>query len=186
MSALARLQQTWTFADLAALPDDVDWRRYEIIDGALVVSPSTGMRHEFVSQELRTILRTAGLPTFRVAGPIAVDLAPSYLIPDLVVVTDAVARSNVNPVPAGAAQLVVEIESPSTRTADRVVKPALYAEAGIQAYLRIETAPDIRLFAYTLAAGSTTYAHVGSWGPGETARLSTPLAVEIPIDAITP
>jgi hypothetical protein len=47
MSQLAQLHETWTLADLQQLPDDIDWRRYEIVDEALVVSPSAGIDHEF-------------------------------------------------------------------------------------------------------------------------------------------
>lgn len=30
-------RDVWTFEDLQGLPEDVDWRRFEIVDGALVV-----------------------------------------------------------------------------------------------------------------------------------------------------
>jgi Uma2 family endonuclease len=119
-------------------------------------------------------------------GPIAVDLAPSYLIPDLVVVSSQFRREIFNPWPASAALLVVEVVSRSSRTKDHVLKPALYAEGGIRTYLRIETDPRVSLTAYDLPPGESVYRELGTWGPGEVAHLDVPFAVDIPIDAITP
>ena len=48
MGPMVRMRDEWTVADLDAL-DVEDWFRYEIVDGALVVSPPTGRKHEFVS-----------------------------------------------------------------------------------------------------------------------------------------
>ena len=70
------MPQVWTFEDLQAF-DVEDWRRYEIVDGALVVSPSTGFRHEVVSALVREVISVALPPEFIVVGPMAVDLAPS-------------------------------------------------------------------------------------------------------------
>jgi Uma2 family endonuclease len=179
-----QLQRTWTFEDLQALPDDVGWRNFEIIDGALLVSPSTGMRHEFVSERLRALLREAGLPDFETVGPIAVDLHPSYRIPDLIVVAADTARQDVNPVPVIEVLLAVEVVSAGSETTDRVTKPAQYAAFGIPTYWRVETRPHVTLTAYRLEGDG--YAHAGTWGPGETAELVAPFPVSIPIDGITP
>ncbi len=186
MSAIAQIQRVWTFEDLQALPDDVDWRRYEIVDGALVVSPSVASRHEFVSAWLRRLLDQGGLPQFLTIGPIAVDLRPSYRIPDLAVVSIDLAKRNLNPLPPNEVHLIVEVVSPGSVTQDRVTKPAQYAAAGIPVYLRVETEPDVTLSAYGLAPGAAVYTELGTWGPGEVARLDAPFAVDIPIDAITP
>lgn len=44
--------------------------------------------------------------------------------------------------PAREFELVVEIVSPDSRTADRVVKPAKYASGGIPEYWRVEEGQD--------------------------------------------
>jgi Uma2 family endonuclease len=186
MSAIAQLQHVWTFDDLQALPEDVDWRCYEIVDGALVVSPSTAFRHEVVCQLLRTVLWDACRPEFLVAGPMALDIHPSYLIPDIVVVRDELRKTNLNPLPAAEIQIAIEVVSPGSRTMDRITKPAEYARAGIPLYLLVETEPIVTLGAYVLAEGASAYTELGTWGPGETAHLDAPFAVDIPIDAITP
>jgi Uma2 family endonuclease len=191
MSAFAEPHHVWTFDDLLALPEqidgsDVNWRGFEILDGALVVSPSAAMRHEVVSARLRRLLDNVGLPGFETVGPISVDLEPSYLNPDLVIVTRQTAGTQVLPVPTAAALAVVEVVSPNSWTMDRFTKPAVYAANGIRVYLRVETEPDVTLTAYELPEGSDVYAETGTWGPGETAHLTAPFAVDIPIDAITP
>jgi Uma2 family endonuclease len=178
--------QVWTFDDLQKLPEEVDWRRFEIVDGALVVSPSTAWRHEVICQLVRTVLWEAGQPDFFVAGPMAVDLHPSYLIPDFVVTRAELRTTNVNPLPARDVLIAVEVVSPGSLTMDRITKPAEYAKVGIPAYLRVESEPEVTLTAYSLAEGASVYAELGTWGPGETAYLDAPFPVDIPIDAITP
>ena len=67
----------------------------------------TPVRHE---------LERAGLPEFFVIGPMAVDLHPSYRIPDLIVVRVDLRKANFDPLPPNHAQLVVEVVSPGSRT----------------------------------------------------------------------
>ncbi len=188
MVALAEKHDVWTFDDLqAALPDtDVDFRRFEIVDGALIVSPSAALRHEVVCSRLRRALERGGVPEYEFLAQMAVDLHPSYLVPDLLVVTAQLARTDLNLVPAAEAQLVVEVVSPSSQTTDRITKPAQYAAAGVAVYLRVETVPDVTLTLYELAPGASTYTDRGTWGPGQVVHLTTPFAVDIALDEITP
>jgi hypothetical protein len=51
-----------TVADLATMPDD--GHRYELIDGALIVTPAPGFRHQLVHSALMELLlrsRSEGL-----------------------------------------------------------------------------------------------------------------------------
>ena len=137
----------------------------------------TPVRHE---------LERAGLPEFFVIGPMAVDLHPSYRIPDLIVVRVDLRKANFDPLPPNHAQLVVEVVSPGSRTTDRITKPAEYAAAGIPVYLRVETEPDVTLTVYELEPGASAYTERGTYGPGETAHLDRPFTADIPVDAITP
>jgi Uma2 family endonuclease len=59
-----------------------------------------------------------------------------------------------NNTPASDVLLVVEIEGPSTRRADRWEKPAEYSEAGIPSYWRIETDPRVVCHTYRLINGA--------------------------------
>jgi len=185
MHAFAEPQHVWTFDDLLALPEDVDPRCYEIVDGSLVVSPATTMWHEIVCDNIRRALRDAGEDAgFVAVGPVAIDMHPTYRIPDLVVVPTAVVRTNVNPVPADRVALAVEVVSPGSRTTDRITKPAQYCAAGIPAYWRVEYEPEVSLTAYRLEGDC--YVEVGTWGRGQTAHVAVPFPVEVRIDAIAP
>ena len=179
--ALEQLRDVWTVDNLRA-SDIEDWRRFQIVDGSLVVSPSPGRTHEFVSADVRAAIRAA-LPTgVDVIGPMGVEIGSSYLIPDLVVVSSA-ARAGTGELRPDEVLLVVEIVSPGSVTMDRIVKPAKYAAAGIPAYWRVETEP-VSLTAYLLPPGTDTYAESGSWGQGETATPAEPFPVEFELDRL--
>lgn len=186
MSALAEQHQVWTFADLQALPDDLEWRRYEIVDGALVVSPTPDLRHDYVEAMLRRLLDAAAQPAYLVTSSAGIDLGTSYRIPDLKVLTIDSAGKEAALAQPSDVLLAVEVVSPGSVTTDRVTKPAQYAAAGIPAYWRVETRPSVSLTAYELAPGATAYTEIGTWGPGEIAHLQHPFPVDVPIDALAP
>ena len=122
----------WRYEDLLQFPDD-DGLRREVVDGALVVSPSPSPRHQEVVLEIAVALRAALPPGRRVyAGP--VDL-PSpdgdTLVPDVLVVSaEGVGDRAVLGVP----DLVVEVLSSSNRRHDLVTKRHMYAERGVRRY----------------------------------------------------
>lgn len=181
MQPIVQMRAAWTFEDLQAL-DLEDWRRYEIIDGTLVVSPSAGREHEFVSDALRAVIRGALPAAVAVIGPIGVEIGRSYLIPDLVVV-HAAARAGSGPLRPEELLLVVEVVSPGSVSIDRVLKPAQYAGSGIAAYWRVETDP-VSLTAYELRPGQLAYTEVATWNRGEIARLDKPFPIEVDIDRL--
>jgi Uma2 family endonuclease len=175
------MRDVWTFEDVDAL-DVQDWWRYEIVDGGLVVSPSTGGDHGLAGEEVRAAICGALPPGAVVVGPMGVRMARSYLVPDLVVVQRERLRGARTLAPADV-MLAVEIVSPGSVTMDRVTKPAQYAAAGIAHFWRVETEP-LSITAYSLAPGAATYSEIGSWGAGETARIADPFPVEIEVDRL--
>ena len=121
----------FTVADLAAMPDD--GRRYELLDGMLLVSPSPTLVHQRGLSRLIHALMSACPPRVEIlAAPFDVRLAEDTLLqPDLVVVdTDAAETHGASARPL----LVVEILSASTRLYDLNLKKARYEAAGIPAY----------------------------------------------------
>jgi Uma2 family endonuclease len=129
----------FTRADLDAMPDD--GRRYELIDGVLVVSAAPGLRHQVAVVELSFLLRGACPPGFRVlVAPFAVVLADdTELQPDLLVArrTDLTERDLPRP-----PVLAVEVLSHSTRFIDRNVKRARFERAGVPTFWIVEPAAN--------------------------------------------
>lgn len=171
--------EPWTFDDLLSLPESL-WR-YEIVDGGLLTTPPAGIWHEAVSVRLRDALSGTVPPTHVALGPIGVDLHPTYLIPDLVVIDRTSVRPERDRAHPSELLLVVEVVSPGSQSTDRILKPAKYAAAGIPHFWRVETRPHTTLTAYRLRTGAATYTEVGTWKVGKTARFTEPFAVDIPI-----
>lgn len=134
----------WTEPDLHLFPQD--GHRYEIVDGSLHVTPPATPAHDATVDEAVVLLRSAAPPDWWVCSRLGVDLGTSSLVPDVTVLRP---RSSggiwANPADVG---LVVEVESPETRRYDRLLKPAVYASAGIPAYWLVE--PGVALTVYAL------------------------------------
>jgi Uma2 family endonuclease len=126
----------WTVDDLDDLPED-DTRRYELVDGCLLVSPSPPNAHNGAANELSFLLHASIDPSWRIVAPGAVQLdRRNYREPDLLVLPrEAMRKKYADPADA---LLVVEVMSPSSVTNDRFAKPGQYAQAGIAHYWRIE------------------------------------------------
>jgi Uma2 family endonuclease len=132
-----------TYADLQRLRETRD-ERLELIDGAIVVTPSPSPMHQRVSRRLHrlqeTIVIDAHLGEF-FAAPLDVRLDDGTVLqPDLMVLlkdrSRFVTESNVD----GPPSLVFEIISPSTRHTDHHTKRALYARYGVMEYWLIDPA----------------------------------------------
>jgi len=130
----------WTLADLDRLPDN--GTRQEIIDGSLLVSPAPSVGHQGIAARLVRALNEAAPAEIEAVEAVGVDLrSPPQArvpIPDVVVTTLDVIRRDLAVLRPRDVLLAVEIVSPSSRAMDRLVKPAMYAEAGIATYWRIE------------------------------------------------
>lgn len=127
----------WTVEDLDDFPEG-GTTRYELIDGALLVSALPSLQHQRVSAALLRLLQDAAPESLEVFLPIDVRLSPQRQIaPDVTVVrrSDASGKRL-----AGVPLLVVEVSSPSTRAVDRTLKRQVLQEAGVPSYWLVE--PD--------------------------------------------
>ncbi|GAB3814037.1 Uma2 family endonuclease [Micromonospora zhanjiangensis] len=169
-------ERGWTERDLSDLP--VDGHRYEIIDGSLHVTPPADFSHHELADEIRAALRAALPAGWRVIREIGVRVPAGNVIPDITVLRPSAPDDGMWAEPADVA-LVVEVESPSSRRHDRFTKPALYAEAGIGCYWRIERTdfgPAAHLYERA-KAGHYELHH--SVGPDEVATTEQPFPFRV-------
>ena len=164
---------TLTRADLDALPDD--GLRHELIDGAIIMTPSPGFPHQSLVGGLFAALREAFL-----GSAYAVVLAPFDLVfnenvvqPDLLVAPRAAFSSRVlRVVPL----LVVEVQSPSTSWIDNGTKRQIYAQAGIHHYwLADPEVPSIT----TLTLDGGEYRQTAHVAEDNTATLDAPIEIHL-------
>lgn len=120
-----------TYEDLADTPHD--GRRYELVDGTLVVSPGPVLEHQDVVGNLYLLLRAACPAELKVVlAPYDVKLADDTVLePDLLVAPRSQFTRKFLP---GPPLLAVEVLSPSTSRFDRLVKRERLQEAGCPSY----------------------------------------------------
>lgn len=167
----------WTEEDLVGLPED--GQRYELLEGALLVNPPPGGRHQRVSLRLAGRLDSIVMAGLAVVEAMGVRVpGGSLFIPDVLVAErDAVLANDSGVLDAEVVRLVVEIVSPGSRTQDRLTKPALYAQAGIPSLWRVELDDGPAISAYQLEDG--TYVEIATARPGERLELDEPFPVSL-------
>ncbi|KHD75243.1 Uma2 family endonuclease [Actinoplanes utahensis] len=138
----------WTQPDLQLFPQD--GHRYEILDGSLHVTPPPDARHDSLVESVVATLRAAAPPGWWVCARLGIAMEASNLVPDVTVLRPH-SSGSIWVDPADVA-LVVEIETAETLRYDRLLKPAVYAAAGIPAYWRVEAGPVLRAFTLDGAA----------------------------------
>lgn len=177
-SALTKAE--YTVHDLFDMPDD--GRRYEVLDGALLVSPAPDSLHQIVGDIVSHLFRETAPPGVHSVTGVAVRLGEdtTTFIPD-VVVTTVDPRTRRLWLEAHEVLAVVEIVSPNSKRRDRVLKPHVYAGVGIPCYWRVELDPGPRILVYVLdgdayrlvdtlksgTAGGTEYPFPVTLDPGE-------------------
>jgi len=180
--------ESWTRADYEALPEDLP-ARVSLVHGELVVSPRPLPVHQRIARRLATALEGAAPLEWQVDTDVDVLLdddadEPTELAPDIVVYStdhDPYTR----PIPAELVTLAAEVVSPSTKRKDRRTHPALYAEAGIRHYWRVETAQTAPAFAiYTYELDDATGAYVATGVHHDHLKVGTPFAIDADLKAV--
>lgn len=177
MGAMPQLvldQRRWTREERDALPDD--GHRYELIDGALIVTPSPRVPHQGVVGELYLLLRQACPASLRVfLAPLDVTLADDTVVePDLLVVRrDQAEGLTLEGVPL----LAIEVLSPSTRAVDRNLKLPRFERAGCQSFWLVDPdMPSVTAWELDTDGAYQQVAHVEGEQPW-TALLPFPMTV---------
>jgi Uma2 family endonuclease len=135
----------WTAAMLRDLPDD--GRRYEVVDGELLVTPAPAWRHQRAVGALYLRLAT-WLAQHRlgevIVAPADVELDARTLVqPDLFVVPLVDGRRPDRWEDVGTLLLAIEVLSPSSARADRHLKRRRYQRQGVPDYWIVDL--DARL-----------------------------------------
>jgi Uma2 family endonuclease len=119
-----------------ALPDD--GKRYEVIDGELLVTPSPGHWHQHAVTQLILLLgpyvQASGIGTL-LPSPSDIELDPHGLVqPDVFVMGHVEGRQDGGWNSGAPYLLFIEILSPSTARHDRFTKRRRFQRAGIPEY----------------------------------------------------
>lgn len=170
----------FTYEDYVNAPED---KRYELLDGELLMTPAPAEIHQRISILLgwKLLQFVTENDLGRVyQAPFDVVLSDMDVVqPDLLFISNArahiVTAANVQ----GAPDLVVEILSPSTAERDRTLKRRLYARHGVSEYWIVDTeAGSVEVL--LLREGGFEVA--GTYGGGDTLTSPTLRGFELGID----
>lgn len=134
-------REGFTVEDIFDFPDD--GRRYELLDGMLIVNPAPIVPHQIALLAVVDLLRADAPDGWRVL-PAPVGWRPAkarWFEPDVVVFELPQGRRGPAFLEAPPA-LVVEILSPSTRSYDQLLKRQAYDEGGVGAYWIVDPSFD--------------------------------------------
>ncbi|MDO0935284.1 Uma2 family endonuclease [Streptomyces sp. DG2A-72] len=130
-------EEGWTWDQVKELDVPFDW---ELVDGKIVVRGAPKWWHDRVRNRLYMALELAKRPPYGAEAerPIQLD-EHNVPRPDVIVYdkTEIDVRT-MECTPVASVVLAVEVVSPGSRREDRFLKPAMYAEAGIAHYWRVE------------------------------------------------
>jgi Uma2 family endonuclease len=166
--------QPFTVEDLDRLPDD--GRRYELLDGVLIVSPRPTTVHQMSATRLAAALYTACPEDLCVVPEPALQVSDdTEFDPDIVVVRlDDVGGAKFWTPPL----LVVELRSTSTAIVDRNVKLATYESFGIPSYWIFDPNPHRpELTVFELRDGR--YQQIAQASGSNALRVERPFPVEL-------
>jgi Uma2 family endonuclease len=187
-------------AGLAEFPRDLvtleEWdaleldeaRRWELVEGGIVMTPRPRPLHQIVSKNLTRLLDERRPHSLAVLQEVEVTVEarfpPTVRDPDLVVVNRSVVDRNPVRVDALDVVLVIEIVSPGSRRTDRVMKAYEYAKAGIPHYwiVDLDAEPDERFLMHVLRDG--TYQRAGAL-VGDRVQTNEPVALDFALDELT-
>jgi Uma2 family endonuclease len=183
IAALADLLETqdggWTTDDLDELPETT--RHVELIDGVLIVSPSPTSRHQSMVFHLCSTLDARCPESLVVTQGVEVRISRHRsLTPDVLVVTAEAAAPGPSKFRPEDVVLAVEIVSPGSKALDRVLKPALYGEAGVGCYWRIEQEPFLHIIVNELAEGAGAYTEIDAFREVLDVKRPWPITLSVP------
>ena len=181
--ATAQPALKFTWEDYRTTPED---KRYELLDGDLLMTPAPNLKHQEVQFELGSrlgrFIKERALGKFFFA-PCDVLLSNHDVVqPDLLFVSRERAHLlRVGDAVRGAPDLVVEILSPSTADRDLGYKHTLYARHGVTEYWLVDPR-DETIVVHRLENGALVPAD--TFGRGQTLRSPLLAGFELDMDAV--
>ncbi|MGW4466569.1 Uma2 family endonuclease [Micromonospora sp. NPDC004704] len=173
----------WTTDDLDALPDD--GHRRELLDGVLIMSPSPTAAHQTIAWRLAAALDVDCPDEYDVTQGVEVRInRRRSFIPDVLVTTAAAAARRTAKYEPHEVVLAVEIVSQGSQSMDRILKPALYAQAGIPFYWRIEFEDGLTVYTYKIDPVHEVYTETGRWN--KFVDTGEPWAMNLPVSRLIP
>ncbi len=162
MSVMAQVR--FNYEDYCLLPEG---KRYEIIDGGLLMTPAPTVKHQTILSnlefEMRTQLQMKGEARVLIA-PLDVYLSYEDIVqPDVVVVDLKRVKIIEEKYIRGAPDLLVEVLSPEHPDRDQIVKKKLYHHFGVKEYWIVD--PEARSIE-VLVWENPGYRRVGSFTAG--------------------
>ncbi len=132
----------FTYEDYLLLPED---KRYELLEGELLVTPAPTARHQRILLKLAVRLsvhsETNGLGQVLPAPTDVILSSDNVVQPDVMyIVRQRLSIIHPNGGVHGAPDLVVEVLSPSTASRDQVLKRKLYGKYGVREYWVVDPA----------------------------------------------
>lgn len=164
---------SWSVEEFLELPEAAC--RMELLDGGLLMLAAPGSDHQDAVLNLALLLRVAKPGGWKAIAAGNLELGSATLLrPDVMLVTRTDPRVTFA---SAEAVMIAEVESPGSLHVDRILKPALYAEAGIDWYLRVELqrsgSPAPTVIAYRLEDGA--YVEHSRATAGQTLHLTEPV-----------
>lgn len=176
-------ERRWTYAELAAeLPESN--QPMELWDGELTMSPSPSFFHQQIVDRFHDLLKQwvrSNKLGETVSAPMDMVLSPRRAVqPDVVFVSNA-KLGLVNERLMGAADLVAEVVSPTSRQRDRIEKRDLYEQHGVLEYWLID--PEAQTVE-VLHLEQGAYHLVGRSRPGEVAQSRLLAGFTVPVSVL--
>ena len=170
----------FTYADLLTTPED--GRRYEVLEGDLVVSPAPKWSHQRIVAKLTGLVVDADRAGFGIFSPAPTDVifAPKNVTePDLLFLAKEHLGLTTEAGVHGAPDLVIEVVSESSRRRDVLVKRHIYERFGVRFYWIVDPVEEtVRIF--ELKDGAYGEPHTLRTGD----RLGCPLFPGIELDVV--
>ena len=172
----------FTYEDYLNTSDD---KRYELIDGELILAPAPRRDHQRVDMKLgwrlgRFVEENALGVVY--SAPRDVVFSDTNIVqPDLMFISNERMHIDTEAEVWGGPDLVIEILSPSTAARDRTLKRALYARHGVNEYWLVDA--DARTIA-VLLLGQQGFEPVATYSEGDTLVSPTLPGFSILVDEV--